>query len=144
MYAADAISPNLTNGEVAAIVEVVGAADADSCLDTWVGNSTAMMRILDFRLLSVKLGPESGEVPSHPLAFEDKEGLVVPWPVVEWILGVLANDFRRNASGLWRAMKAGLRRSAFPTRSEGGNSGIRTRSSGRESIATGRKRCGDG
>lgn len=96
LYAADAISPNLTNGEVAAITDVVGAADAESCLDTWVGNSRAMMRILDSRLLSVKLGPESGEVPSHPLAFQDKEGLVVPWPVVEWILGGLAKRFREE------------------------------------------------
>ncbi|QCB97098.1 hypothetical protein E5206_09290 [Arthrobacter sp. PAMC25564] len=96
LYAADAISPNLTNGEVSAIAYVVGAADAESCLDTWVGNSRALMRIRDSRLLSVKLGPDAADVPSHPLAFEDREGLVVPWPVVHWILGGLARRFREE------------------------------------------------
>lgn len=96
LYAADEISPSLTTGEVDAIAYVVSAAGADSCLDTWVGNSRAMMRVRDARLLSVKLGPEAGEVPSHPLAFEDKEGLVVPWPVVEWILRALAKRFQEE------------------------------------------------
>lgn len=99
LYAADEISPTLTIGEVDAIAYVVSAAGAESCLDTWVGNSRAMMRILDSRLLSVKLGPEAAEVPSHPLAFEDKDGLVVPWPVVEWILRALAKRFPEECLG---------------------------------------------
>lgn len=93
LYAADEISPTLTSGEVDAIAYVVGSAGADSCLDTWLGNSRAMMRIRDPRLLSVKLGPDAGELPSHSLAFEDKEGLVIPWPVAEWILRALAKRF---------------------------------------------------
>jgi len=93
LRAADAISPNLTKGEVNAILDVVGAADAESCVDAWVGDSMAMMRITDARRLSVKLGPNSEGVPSHPLSFDDKEGRVVPWPVTEWILRSLARRF---------------------------------------------------
>lgn len=93
LHAADEILPNLTSGELDAVVYVVGAADAESCLDMWLGNSRAMMRIRDSRLLSVKLGPVAGEIPSHPLSFDDKEGRVVPWPVVEWILRTLAKRF---------------------------------------------------
>lgn len=93
MFAADAISPNLTRGELDAMVYVVGSASADACLDTWVRHSGAMMRIRDARLLSVKLGPDVGDIPSHPLSFDDKEGRVVPWPVVEWILRSLATRY---------------------------------------------------
>lgn len=93
LEAADAISPQLTEGEVMAIAFAMGAADAEGCLDSWVGGSRAMMRITDFRLLAIKLGPGADEIPSHPLSFNDNTGRVIPWPVVEWILRRLAQRY---------------------------------------------------
>lgn len=96
MDAADASSPNLTAGELSAIDFVIGAAGAEACLDTSLGASGALLRITDSRLLRVKLGPDVADLPAHPLSFTDKEGLVVPWTVGEWIVGGLARRFREE------------------------------------------------
>ncbi len=72
---------------------VVGSVGAEACLDTWLGDSEALLRITDARLLSVRLGVDPDRIPDHPLSFEDDSGRVVPWAVGEWILRCLARRF---------------------------------------------------